>query len=87
MALVLRYKFNDPASLTTDSSGNSHNLVNAGGVVSVADPTHGNVVNFNASSTSHLALASPPSSITGGSARTYSFWVKRKVTSGNYGSF
>lgn len=70
MSLVLHYKLNE--NLTTDSSGNSYTLTNNGGV-SFSDPTYGNVAYFD--STSYLSLASPPSTMSGSSPRTYSWWV------------
>lgn len=78
MSLVLRYKFNeDTASLGTDSSGNSNTLANGGGVVSISDPTYGDVAYFDGGSTSQMTLASPPATMTGSVSRTFSYWVKR----------
>lgn len=78
MSLVLHYKFNeDTALLGTDSSGNSNTLVNGGGVVSISDTTYGDVAYFDGGSTSQMTLASPPSTMTGSSPRTFSYWVKR----------
>ena len=81
MSLVLRYRFDEPtASLTTDSSGNSNTLVNGGGVVSASDATYGDVASFDGGSTSQFTIATPPSTITGSSPRTLSFWLKRNIT-------
>lgn len=78
MSLVLHYKFNeDTASLGTDSSGNSNDLTNGGGVVSISDPTYGNVAYFDGLFMSQMTLANAPATITGSVSRTFSYWVKR----------
>ena len=77
MSLVLHYKFNDPATFTTDSSGNSNTLVNIDGVDSADDATYGTVASFSNNPTNYFSLASAPTSITGSSSRTYSYWVKQ----------
>lgn len=83
MSLVLHYKFNDPASFTTDSSGNSNTLVNIDGVESVDDPTYGTAASFTNSPTNYFSLANAPASTTGSLPRTFSYWVKQ-VGSGSY---
>lgn len=80
MSLTLRYKFDD-TDLTLDSSGNASHLVNKGGVVSAADPVHGNVAYFDGSETSILSLDTDiPEVLTGSSPRTVSYWFNRDNT-------
>lgn len=84
MSLVIRYQFNQPtASLTTDSSGNSNTLVNAGGVVSATDTTYGSVAYFDGGASSYFTLGSVPTEMLGSSPRTFSFWNKRDIGGGN----
>lgn len=64
MSLILHYKFNDPASLTEDSSGNSEHLTVVGSTIgSVVDATYGSVVDFVNSTDSYFSLASAPVAI------------------------
>lgn len=75
MTLVLRYKFNDPATFTTDSSGNSNTLEDVNGVGSFDDPTYGSVAHFSDNPTKYFSLASAPATTLGSSSRTYSYWL------------
>lgn len=77
MSLVLHYKFNDPATFTTDSSGNSNTLENINGVESVVDPAYGTIPSFSNNPTNYFSLDPAPTSMTGSSSRTYSYWVKQ----------
>ena len=76
MSLVARYKFNDPATFTTDDSGNSNTLTNVNNVGSVNDATYGTAASFDADNMSYFSLASAPAAITGSSSRTFSYWVR-----------
>lgn len=78
MSLVLHYKFNDAATFTTDSSGNSNTLTDVNGVESFEDPTYGTVASF--SNPKYFSLASAPASTTGSSPRTFSYWLKQVGT-------
>ena len=78
MSLVLQYKFNDAATFTTDSSGNSNTLTDVNGVESFEDSTYGTVASF--SDPKYFSLASAPASTTGSSPRTFSYWVKQVGT-------
>lgn len=86
MSLVLRYKFNEPtASLTTDSSGNSYNLTNEGGVVSFDDATLGNVAQFEPTGSTpnaYFTRTTVPSELSGMSPWTFSFWINKNGTGG-----
>lgn len=77
MSLVLHYKFNDPSTFTTDSSGNSNTLSAINGILSIDDATYGTVANFShATVKNYFDLPTVPSAITGGSSRTFSYWLR-----------
>ena len=76
---ILWYKLNeDTADLGTDSSVNLTDMNNVG-VVSINDATYGPVADFSAG-TLTLPSANVPSALTGGSSRSYSFWVESAVS-------
>ena len=79
-SLLLRYKFNDPATFLIDSTGNSNTLTDVNGVESVSDPSYGTAASFSNSPTKYFSLAAAPASTTGSSPRTFSYWVKQVAT-------
>lgn len=83
MSLVARYELNDPATLTTDATGNGNTLTNVNSVGTTTDATYGTVASFVKSSLHYLSIASTPSSLTGSSSRTFSLWVR--ILSGHVG--
>ena len=76
---ILWYKLSeDTVDLGTDSSANLTDMNNSG-VVSINDATYGPVADFSAG-TLTLPSANVPSALTGGSSRSYSFWVESAVS-------
>ena len=53
-SLVLRYEFNDPATFTTDATGNGNTLTDFNTVASTNDPTRRTVLIYNHASRKYL---------------------------------
>ena len=79
MSLIARYKLNDLDNRTLDSSGNSNTLTaeNDTQAPTTVDATYGTVGRFG--SMLYYNLANAPSTTTGSSPRTFSFWVNRGI--------
>lgn len=72
---------NDPATLTTDVSGNSNTLTDVNNVGSVNDSTYGTAASFTNAVNNYFILPSAPATLTGSSSRTFSYWIKYGIGS------